>query len=114
MSEIFEVESELDFQQRLATAGDLLVIVEFFVPWSGSCKKLDSKLAEFAEKYSGRVRILKVDTDKLKQLTLRNKVRYVPTFVFFWSGEKLDGIVDEANARKVEGYIERYLASTSC
>ncbi|KAG5667822.1 hypothetical protein PVAND_015791 [Polypedilum vanderplanki] len=112
MSNIFHIEDEEDFQQQLANAGEKLVVVDFFAMWCGPCQSVNPKLEIIAEKYSEKIVILKIDTDKCRPLKLKYGIRYVPTFIFFWNGERLDGIVDEANSRKVENYIEKYLATT--
>jgi thioredoxin 1 len=114
MSNIFHIEDEADFLQHLSAAGDLLVVVDFFATWCGPCKNIEPKLEILAEKFSGKIMILKIDTDKCRELKLKHGIRYVPTFIFFWNGERLDGVVDEANSKKVEVLIEKYLASTTC
>jgi thioredoxin 1 len=113
MAQIIEIESESNFQQRLASAGELLVVVDFYVAWSGSCKNIDGKLEVLADKYDGKILILKVDIDKCWELKVKHEIKYAPTFKFFWNGEKLDGIVDEGNAKKVESLIVKYLESCS-
>lgn len=111
---IHYIENETDFYDKLSSAGELLVVVDWFATWCGPCQKTNPKVQLLAETYKDKIMILKVDTDKCRDLKLKHRIEYVPTFIFFWNGERLDGIVDEADVKKVESYVLRYLATSTC
>ncbi|KAL7014538.1 hypothetical protein ACKWTF_015994 [Chironomus riparius] len=108
-----EVQSEEDFNDKISSAGNLLVVVDFHATWCGPCKNAEPKLEKLIESNKDLIMILKVDIDKIPELKKRFSIKYVPTFIFFWNGEKLDGVVDEADVRKVEKYVDKYLISIS-
>ena len=109
---IQEVENEADFNEKISSAGNLLVVVDFHATWCGPCKSAEPKLERLIESNKDQVIVLKVDIDQIPELKQRYAVKYVPTFIFFWNGEKLDGIVDEADVKKVEKLVDKYLASS--
>lgn len=49
-----------DFDAKLESAGDLLVVVDFHATWCGPCKMIAPKLEEFSAKYTDKVVIVKV------------------------------------------------------
>jgi thioredoxin 1 len=46
---------------QLNAAGDALVVIDFFATWCGPCKVIAPKLEEFANAYSGKVIVVKVN-----------------------------------------------------
>lgn len=52
---------QADFDAKLESAGDLLVLVDFHATWCGPCKMIAPKLEEFANTYSNKLVIVKVN-----------------------------------------------------
>lgn len=51
-----------DFNSQLASAGQLLVVVDFHATWCGPCKFIAPKLEEFAKTYAAKIVVLKVSS----------------------------------------------------
>lgn len=49
-----------DLKNRLAEAGDKLVLIDFKATWCGPCKIIGPKIEELANEYSDSVVVLKV------------------------------------------------------
>lgn len=62
------------------------ILVDFWAEWCGPCKMLAPVLDEFATKYDGRLKIVKVDVDKHPELAQRFKIRGIPALVVFRDG----------------------------
>lgn len=58
--------SQADFDSKLESAGDLLVLVDFHATWCGPCKMIAPKLEEFANTYADKLVIVKVKLNKIK------------------------------------------------
>lgn len=69
--------------------GDKPVLVDFHATWCGPCKTMSPIVENLGKKYSGRVRVLKVDVDKNQAASAKFKIRGVPTFILFKNGEIL-------------------------
>ena len=69
------------------------VAVDFYAEWCGPCKMLSPVLEKFSEKYSGKVKVAKVDVDSNPELAGRFRIRGVPTMVFFKEGKVVDQVV---------------------
>ncbi|XP_068659866.1 thioredoxin-like 1-1, chloroplastic [Aristolochia californica] len=77
-----EVESAQDLVDSLLTAGDKLVIVDFFSPGCGGCKALHPKICQFAEQ-NPEVLFLQVNYEEHKSMCYSLNVHVLPFFRFY-------------------------------
>ena len=68
---------------------DTPVLVDFFATWCGPCQMLMPVLKEVKDNMGERVKILKIDVDKNKELASQFQVRGVPTMMLFQNGKQL-------------------------
>jgi len=69
------------------------------------CKKMAPVLQELSEEYKGRVMIEIIEIDREKELTRTNRIRLIPTQIFFDSKNKEvfrhEGFMDKEAIKKV-------------
>ena len=82
---------------ELLTASDLPVLVDFYATWCGPCKMMAPILEQVNQQIKGKLRIVKIDTDRYPQLASRYSIEALPTLVLFKNGEPVD---------KIEGVIQ--------
>jgi thioredoxin 1 len=91
---------------------DKPVMVDFWAPWCGPCRQLAPAVDSLAEKYAGRLKVGKVNTDDNQQLAVDFGISGIPQVLFFKGGkqhaEKIVGLVAE---RELAKSIDRVLAS---
>ena len=68
----------------------LPVMVDFYATWCGPCRALAPRVEEAAQKFSGRVRVFKVNIDEAPQLAQRYQIDAIPTLLFFSNGKLID------------------------
>ena len=62
------------------------VLVDFWARWCRPCRLVTPTLSQLAAEYQGRVKVVKVDTDKYGELAERFKIRGLPTVILFDRG----------------------------
>ena len=67
-----------------------VVMVDFGATWCGPCKQLAPVVDEIAKEYEGRVAVGKADVEECTDITMRFRIRNVPTVLFFKIGELKD------------------------
>ncbi|MBS7791916.1 tetratricopeptide repeat protein [Roseococcus sp. SDR] len=90
------------------------VLVDFWATWCGPCKTLTPALEKVVRAAGGRVRLVKIDIDKNRQLVqqltqMGLPLQSVPTVAAFWQGQIADlfqGALPEGELKK---FIENLL-----
>lgn len=70
-------------------ASNTPTLVDFYATWCGPCQTMMPVLDSLKNRMGDKLRILKIDVDKNPDISDKFKVRGVPTFVLFKSGEIL-------------------------
>ena len=69
------------------------VVVDFWAPWCGPCRRIGPVLEELVEQYGGRVKVAKVNVDQEPKLAEAFGVRGIPTLIVIRQGETLGQMV---------------------
>jgi putative thioredoxin len=104
------------FMQDVVQASrEVPVLVDFWATWCGPCKQLTPAIEKVVNAAGGRVRLVKIDIDKNRQLVgqltqMGLPLQSVPTVVAFWQGQILDlfqGALPESEVKRfVEGLLK--------
>ncbi len=77
-----------DQTAKEAIASGKVVVVDFWATWCGPCIKLGPVIDELAEKYADKgVIVGKINIEEDEELVMENRVRNIPTVLFFKDGE---------------------------
>jgi thioredoxin 1 len=62
------------------------VLVDYWADWCGPCKMIAPILDELARDYDGKLKVVKMDTDKNTDVPVKYGVRGIPTLMLFKNG----------------------------
>ncbi len=86
-----------------------LVMIDFWAAWCGPCRIISPTVEELSKEYSGKVKVLKLNTDENSDIASRYQVMGIPTLMFFKDGTKLDQIVGVVPKQFLKDKIESFL-----
>lgn len=85
------------------------VVIDFWATWCGPCIKLGPVVEELAEKYGGKVTIGKLNIDDNDEVASENRVRNIPTVLFFKDGEVKERSVGLVKLADLEAKLQAIL-----
>jgi len=88
---------------------ELPVVVDFWAPWCGPCRMMSPVLESAAEKWAGRAKFVKLNTDQHSAAAGRLGIMGIPTLIVFAQGEEKDRIVGFVPRPEFEAHLAALL-----
>ncbi len=96
--------SEQDFEQQVLES-ELPVLVDYWAEWCGPCKMIGPLIDELADNYQGRLKVVKLNIDDNRNLSVQYNVRGIPTLMIFHDGKVQGMKVGALTKSQLEAFV---------
>jgi thioredoxin 1 len=90
-----------------------LVMVDFWAVWCGPCQMVAPIVDELAGEYTGKLKVMKLNTDENPEIAGRYQVMSIPTIVFFKNGQPAEKLIGARPKRQFKEIIDTLLTQAS-
>lgn len=82
------------------------VVVEFWAPWCGYCKRLAPALSQLAEEYADKVNIYQVNIDELEEFSEDYGIETIPTLISIKNGKKDKELIAPQSKSEIVAWLK--------
>ncbi len=95
--------------EKTVLQSTLPVIVDFWAPWCGPCKRVAPILDKIAKDYAGKVLVAKVNTDENPDWASKFGVQGIPTMLFVANGKVLHSQVGALSEGMLLDVVDEFI-----
>lgn len=88
---------------------DKTVLVDFWAKWCGPCRMMAPVLEEFADDYSDKIKVVKLDVDENPMIASQYRIMSIPTLGVFQNGKLVDKLIGFMPKEQLEYRLSKYL-----
>lgn len=107
MSNAAEI-TDATFEAEVLSSSEV-VVVDFWAPWCGPCRKLGPVLDEVAEELQGKVKVVKINTDENLKTAKEYSIIGLPSLLVFKGGQAVERLVGLMPKSSIISNIEKHL-----
>lgn len=107
MSNVGEV-TDATFEQEVLKS-TLPVLVDFWAPWCGPCRAVAPVVEEIASEYSGKLKVLKINTDENPKTAQSYRISGIPSLMVFKNGQPVEQVVGAVPKSTLSSAISKHV-----
>jgi thioredoxin 1 len=110
-AETIQAATDTNFEAEVLTASaSQPVLVDFWAEWCRPCHMLAPTVAEIANDYTGKIKVMKLNVDEAMNSAGRYRVQGIPTLLLFKNGQVVEQIVGAVPKDQITKAVDRHLA----
>jgi thioredoxin 1 len=102
--------TDTNFDQEVLKS-ELPVLVDFWAPWCGPCRMVGPSVEELAEELSGKLKVVKVNTDENQEVAIKYGIRSIPTLGIFKGGNMVDGLIGAVPKQTIKNKVLPFITA---
>ncbi|MEM8543117.1 MAG: thioredoxin [Cyanobacteria bacterium P01_H01_bin.119] len=95
--------------QELLAGSQTPVLVDFYAAWCGPCQIMAGVLEQVNTQLKGKIKVIKIDTERYPTLASRHKIEAFPTLILFKQGQPVDRIQGVQTAEYMVQRLTRFI-----
>ena len=86
----------------------LPVLIDFWAPWCPPCRAIAPTIEALAEKYAGRIKVVKINVDE-NTVSKLGVIRSIPTLAVWKNGQKVGEIIGRVPQEQIEAELAKHM-----
>ena len=70
-----------------------VTLVDFWAPWCAPCRMQGPIIEKIADKFAGKAKVGKCNTDEERTLALKFGIKSIPTLILFQDGKEMERFI---------------------